>query len=192
MISVLMPIYNGIEFIHESVGSVLNQTYDKWELIIGINGHLENSDVYKIAKNFENTSNKIRVFDFYKIKGKSNALNENINKICYACVTNDDGYMKFLYNIVKSRNENNLPITPIPPHQNSIAGGFFYLHKNNIEWWASTYDNKLKLYFENNYLVKDDQIILVDCVLSNLDNFALFRENNNNLDNWFMFQRILN
>jgi hypothetical protein len=119
-------------------------------------------------------------------------LNENINKICYACIMNDDGYMNFLYNIVKSRNENNLPIRPIPPHQNSIAGGFFCLHKNNIKWWATTYDNKLKLYFENNYLVKDDQIILVDCIFSNLDNFTLFRENNNNVDNWFMFQRILN
>ena len=85
-----------------------------------------------------------------------------------------------------------MPVTPIPPHQNSIAGGFFILNKDNIEWWATTYDNRLKLYFENNYLVKDDQIILVDCILSNLDKFTLFRENISNLDNWFMFQRILN
>ena len=68
----------------------------------------------------------------------------------------------------------------------------FILHKNNIEWWSTTYDNKLKLYFENNYLVKDDQIILVDCILSNLDKFNLFREYNDHFDNWFMFQRILN
>ena len=33
-----MPIYNGIEFINESVPSILEQTYDKWELLIGING----------------------------------------------------------------------------------------------------------------------------------------------------------
>jgi glycosyltransferase involved in cell wall biosynthesis len=83
MISILIPIYNGIEFIHESVGSVLNQTYDKWELIIGINGHPENSDVYKIAKNFENTSDKITVFDFYNIKGKANTLNEMIKQCKY-------------------------------------------------------------------------------------------------------------
>lgn len=48
-----MPIYNGIEFIEESVSSILTQTYDQWELIIGINGHPENSDVYKIAKEYE-------------------------------------------------------------------------------------------------------------------------------------------
>jgi len=75
MISILMPIYNGIEFINESVSSVLNQTYSNWELIIGINGHTENSEVYKFAKQYENKSNKIKVYDFYKIKGKSNTLN---------------------------------------------------------------------------------------------------------------------
>ena len=81
MISILMPIYNGIEFIHESVPSILEQTYDKWELLIGINGHPENSEIYKIAKRFEEKSNKIRVFEFYNIKGKSNTLNEMI-KYC--------------------------------------------------------------------------------------------------------------
>ena len=76
-----MPIYNGIEFIEESVSSILNQTYDKWELIIGINGHPENSDVYKIAKEYEKKNEalgKIRVYDFHRIKGKSNTLNAMI------------------------------------------------------------------------------------------------------------------
>jgi glycosyltransferase involved in cell wall biosynthesis len=81
MISILMPIYNGIEFIDESVPSIINQTYDKWELIIAINGHSENSEVYKIAKKYEKINNKIRVFDLYNIKGKSNTLNEVI-KYC--------------------------------------------------------------------------------------------------------------
>jgi len=84
MISILMPIYNGIEFIEESVSSILNQTYDKWELLIGINGHPENSDVYKIAKEYEKKSDrKIRVYDFHKIKGKSNTLNEMIQHCNY-------------------------------------------------------------------------------------------------------------
>jgi glycosyltransferase involved in cell wall biosynthesis len=77
MISILMPIYNGIEFIEDSVNSILNQTYNDWELIIGVNGHPETSDVFDIAKKYENTygSTKIRVFDLYMIKGKSNTLN---------------------------------------------------------------------------------------------------------------------
>jgi teichuronic acid biosynthesis glycosyltransferase TuaG len=79
MISVLIPLYNGIEFIEESVSSVLNQTYDKWELLIGINGHPPDSEVYKIAKEYEKKSDKVRVFDFYTIRGKSNTLNEMIS-----------------------------------------------------------------------------------------------------------------
>ena len=74
-----MPIYNGIEFIEESVSSILTQTYYQLELIIGINGHPENSDVYKIAKEYEKKSeSKIRVFDFNKTKGKSHTLNAMI------------------------------------------------------------------------------------------------------------------
>jgi glycosyltransferase involved in cell wall biosynthesis len=81
MISILIPIYNGIEFIEESVSSVLRQTYENWELIIGVNGYPQDSYVYKIAKEYENKSNKVKVFDFYNIQGKSNTLNEMI-KYC--------------------------------------------------------------------------------------------------------------
>lgn len=83
MISILIPIYNGVEFIDDSVSSVLNQLYTEWELIIAINGHPQNSDVYKIAKECEKLSSKIRVLDLYEIKGKSNALNEMIKHCSY-------------------------------------------------------------------------------------------------------------
>lgn len=79
MISILMPIYNGIEFIEESVSTIKYQTYANWELIIGINGHPPDSEVYQIAKKYENS--KIRVYDLQNVKGKSEALNEMI-KYC--------------------------------------------------------------------------------------------------------------
>jgi glycosyltransferase involved in cell wall biosynthesis len=78
MISILIPIYNGIEFINESVSSVLEQTFEDWELIIAVNGHPENSDVYQIAKEYESISNKIRVYDFYNVTGKAETLNSMI------------------------------------------------------------------------------------------------------------------
>jgi len=81
MISVLIPVYNGIEFIHESVKSVISQTYDKWEIVIGVNGHPQNSQVYQTAKKYE--SDKIKVLDMYTIKGKSSALNEMIKHCSY-------------------------------------------------------------------------------------------------------------
>jgi glycosyltransferase involved in cell wall biosynthesis len=74
-ISILMPIYNGIEYIHDSVKTILNQTNKSWELIIGINGHLPNSKVYHEAKKYEYIP-KIRVIELPEyIKGKSAALN---------------------------------------------------------------------------------------------------------------------
>ncbi len=73
-----MPIFNGIEFIEQSVNSIIYQNYQQWELLIGVNGHIKNSDVYKAAKAFEQKYDdpmKIRVFDLYTIKGKSETLN---------------------------------------------------------------------------------------------------------------------
>jgi teichuronic acid biosynthesis glycosyltransferase TuaG len=81
MISILIPIYNGIEFINDSVSSVLIQTYGDWELLIGVNGHNQNSEIFQKAKLYESIDNRIKVFDFYNIKGKSNTLNEMI-KYC--------------------------------------------------------------------------------------------------------------
>lgn len=90
MISILMPIYNGIEFIDESVMSVVYQTYNNWELLIGVNGHPENSEIYKIAKKYEELSSgissdnsndntrQIKVYDLHHIKGKPDALNQLI------------------------------------------------------------------------------------------------------------------
>jgi teichuronic acid biosynthesis glycosyltransferase TuaG len=85
MISILIPIYNGIEFIEESVTSVLHQTFTEWELLIGVNGHLKNSDVYLKAKEYERKAitGKIKVSDFVEIKGKPNALNEMVKHAKY-------------------------------------------------------------------------------------------------------------
>jgi teichuronic acid biosynthesis glycosyltransferase TuaG len=81
MISILMPIYNGIEFIDDSVMSIIQQKYTDWELIIGVNGHPPNSDVFKIAQKYVELHSNIRVYDFVDVKGKSNTLNEMI-KYC--------------------------------------------------------------------------------------------------------------
>lgn len=80
-ISILIPIYNGIEFLQESISSVKNQTHKNWEVIIGINGHPENSDVYQQANRY--SSDKIKVFDLHTIKGKSNALNQMVKLAKY-------------------------------------------------------------------------------------------------------------
>jgi glycosyltransferase involved in cell wall biosynthesis len=59
------------------------QTYGDWELLIGVNGHNQNSEVYKKAKIYESLDKRIKVFDFYNIRGKSNTLNEMIKHCNY-------------------------------------------------------------------------------------------------------------
>jgi glycosyltransferase involved in cell wall biosynthesis len=86
MISILMPIYNGIEYISESIPSVLEQTFPDWELIIAINGHSENSFVYQIAKEYESIDKRIRVYDMHEIRGKASTLNAMIPYCSYLYV----------------------------------------------------------------------------------------------------------
>lgn len=113
-------------------------------------------------------------------------------KIHYPRVSNDTYFLQQLSNNINSKNQVGLPIQLIPPEIRSVGGGFFIIHKNKINWWCNTLDNKLQIYFNNKRLVKDDQIILTDCIFTSPLEFFLHVENNSSYDNWFMFQRILN
>ena len=103
MISILLPIYNGIEFIKESIPTVIYQTYKDWELIIGINGHPKESEIYKIAKEYETKDSRIKVLDLYTIKGKSNALNEMIKHCQYNWISLIDVDDKWLPKKIESQ-----------------------------------------------------------------------------------------
>lgn len=115
MISIFIPIYNGVEFFDESFGSVITQTFTEWELIIGINGHAIGSDVYQLVteKVKEMTTkyivalDKIRILEFPpdKIKGKSATLNEMVKYAKYdwiALLDVDDiwHYQKLAFQLV--------------------------------------------------------------------------------------------
>ena len=113
------------------------------------------------------------------------------NKVHYACVNNSKEYVNSLARLINMRSRADLPVQQIPSHQYSVAGGFFLLHQTKIDWWFSLYYFRLETYFNNNYLVKDDQIIIADCVFSNMGRFKLHYENDGVFDNWFMFQRLL-
>lgn len=82
-VSILIPLYNGIELLNESLTSILNQTYTSWEVIIGVNGHDSESYTYQEAVRLSQQSSKIRVMIYQKPKGKrlnykSTTLNQMI------------------------------------------------------------------------------------------------------------------
>lgn len=114
------------------------------------------------------------------------------DKIYYAMVCDDNEFEEFR-KIVQNENELFLPRIPIPPGQISVAGGFFVSHKNNIEWWHNTYYTRLRQYFDNDYLVKDDQMILLDCIIHNEHAFVLGKNDypRQSQSRWFHFQTFL-
>jgi len=74
MISILLPIFNGENFLDDSVNSIKKQTHKNWELSIGINGHGLDSKIYKrISEKFKDEK-KIKVFQ-YDVKSKPLTLN---------------------------------------------------------------------------------------------------------------------
>lgn len=76
LISVLIPLYNGIEFLEEALVSVKAQTYREWEVLIGVNGWPANSDIYKKASELMK-AHQISgyLFDLVDCKGKPATLN---------------------------------------------------------------------------------------------------------------------
>lgn len=81
MISILMPVYNGVEFLPDSISSVLDQTITDWELLIGVNGMPPNSYVHQICVNHAEIDRRIRVYDFPDCKSKSETLNELVKLV---------------------------------------------------------------------------------------------------------------
>jgi len=83
MISILIALYNGIEFLDQAIQSVKEQSFTEWEVIIGVNGHPANSPVYQAASKYAN--DKIKVIDLHDLEenGKSAALNKMLDFAIY-------------------------------------------------------------------------------------------------------------
>lgn len=140
---------------------------------------------------FRGRPNDISV-DLIKTWPNSQKISElNKNKVHYAIINNNQEYMNFIIMMLRNRLGNGLPMHQLPQNQLSVAGGFFILTPRKIDWWFKEYDNALSLYLSNNYVVKDDQMVIIDCISQNLNEFELYTEEDEMYDNWFMFQRIL-
>jgi hypothetical protein len=106
--------------------------------------------------------------------------------IHYACVENNANIYTSLMNALK--------YGPLPKDyllQSCFAGGFFIIRPRLIQAFSTIFDNKLQHYFDNQYIIKDDQTILLDCIANNPKLFSLHWEQDPRYDNWFMFQRLL-
>ncbi len=120
--------------------------------------------------------------------------NLNPNKIYYAKVNLDNNYFTHQKYNIRNIDTNISLFKELNPNDYHIAGGFFIINKINILWWENTFLKMVKLYFENNFLIKDDQQIILSCVYFNQfneDKFEFIQENINLFNPWFVFQRFL-
>jgi teichuronic acid biosynthesis glycosyltransferase TuaG len=90
-VSILIPLYNGINFLNECLNSIKSQSYTNWEVIVGVNGHINYSSTFLTAKAFE--SNKIKVIQ-YPTQGKPNTMNEMVKDASHdiICILDVDDY----------------------------------------------------------------------------------------------------
>lgn len=60
-ISIVLPTYNGEKYLRKSIESVLNQTYQNWELILVNDCSTDDSPV--IMQKYENKDPRIKVIN---------------------------------------------------------------------------------------------------------------------------------
>lgn len=75
-VSIIIPTYNSAKYIHDAIESVLNQTYQDFEIIVMDDGSIDNTK--KVLRSYIE-SKKIRYF-YQKNKGPSAARNKGIRE----------------------------------------------------------------------------------------------------------------
>jgi len=85
-ITILIPLYNGIEFLEECIDSIIAQTFTDWNVLIGINGHGEDGGliVNTVKKMTEKDSRIQYIIQPPPLQGKVESLNHMV------CVTTSD------------------------------------------------------------------------------------------------------
>ena len=93
LVSIVIPVYNGSNYLKEAIDSALNQTYKNIEVIVVNDGSNDDGKTEKIALSY---SNKIRYFK-KENGGVSTALNLGIEKMngeYFSWLSHDDVYYK--------------------------------------------------------------------------------------------------
>ena len=111
-------------------------------------------------------------------------LSLNKDKIYYLQVC-DDNIINLLKQYILNINEFDLPITPIPANQISIAGGFFLIYCKMIDLYTKIFNDRIEKYFNHDYLIKDDQIIVIESIIRYKDLFHIIK------GDWFDFRTFL-
>ena len=143
---------------------------------------------------FRNRKNDLHTRYLSRWPNNRKLLNSPFNESCihYGCVQNNTITYVKLSNDIKKHYTNKLTSQPsIQFEESCFAGGFFILKRELINIYVRLYDEKLMYYFVNNFIIKDDQTIVMDIIFKNQNLLYIHTEDDVRFDNWFMFQRLL-
>lgn len=93
LVSIVIPVYNGSNYMAEAIDSALSQTYDNIEVVVVNDGSKDDGKSDEIARSY---GDKIRYFP-KKNGGSSSALNEGIKNMkgeWFSWLSHDDLYYK--------------------------------------------------------------------------------------------------
>ena len=78
LVSIVIPVYNGSNYMREAIDSALAQTYENVEIIVVNDGSTDDGETDRIARSY---GDKIRYFAKDN-GGVSSALNKGIKEMC--------------------------------------------------------------------------------------------------------------
>lgn len=103
LISIVIPVYNSEKTLHRCVDSILNQTFDDWELLLIDDGSKDSSG--EICDDYAKKNKRIRVFH-KENGGVSSARNLGLDNVCGEwitfCDSDDFVYSDWLNNYVEN------------------------------------------------------------------------------------------
>lgn len=183
LVSIIIPVYNGSNYLKLAIESALRQTYSNIEVIVVNDGSNDNGATRDVAKSIENS--KLRYFE-KENGGVASALNFGIAKSkgkYIAWLSHDDLFAKNkilndLYAIEQSKETNVIPFstTKVIDKDGKKRFRFRYQTRKNCSTPAS-YFSINKTLFTSLLLPKEclDEEIFVPELKYSQDKFAYFR-----------------
>jgi hypothetical protein len=119
----------------------------------------------------------------------------NHEKIYFSLMCREHLIMDILKKQIQTKDKTGVPVEPISKSIYIIPTNFFLLSRENVEWMKTIYNEKLNLYFKNNVSIYSDQTILLDIILSDINElntrFVLLQQPHNFADDKYQFIRLL-
>ena len=176
-VSIVLPVYNGADYLAESIESVLNQTYANWELIVVNDCSTDNT--LAIASNYAVRDARIKVFTNkrnLKLPGTLNAGFERATGEYYTWTSDDNKYkpdalrimveclekipdvvMVYANYTTIDANGNSVALTTKPDSRFIVAGnvvGACFLYRANAAKKVGEYDSNLFLAEDYDYWIR--------------------------------------